>query len=240
MCSFCLFPNFDVDDKVIYFYGISTEIQNIGGIAKDTISDDSDNQYEETEGTSSPSVEAKSAELNQKIGHLEGKLVEAVTNVNAKESKILELEAILKKKERECTNLSFLQEKCKVMEVELSNLLEKIIEAEIGYLVMTRTTQSWSVLAEDHISLLEEQRSPSGDPSKMMLMVNSAENKPMMLRRGAEELDKDISVTQEVLRLHGRVLKYSLCLSIETVILCIVFVLFIMQLLPSYNGVTPT
>ncbi|CAL9046754.1 WPP domain-interacting protein 1-like [Musa acuminata AAA Group] len=219
---------------------LENEIQNIGGIAKDTISDDSDNQYEETEGTSSPSVEAKSAELNQKIGHLEGKLVEAVTNVNAKESKILELEAILKKKERECTNLSFLQEKCKVMEVELSNLLEKIIEAEIGYLVMTRTTQSWSVLAEDHISLLEEQRSPSGDPSKMMLMVNSAENKPMMLRRGAEELDKDISVTQEVLRLHGRVLKYSLCLSIETVILCIVFVLFIMQLLPSYNGVTPT
>ncbi|CAL9748112.1 unnamed protein product [Musa acuminata subsp. burmannicoides] len=219
---------------------LENEIQNIGGIAKDTISDDSDNQYEETEGTSSPSVEAKSAELNQKIGHLEGKLVEAVTNVNAKESKILELEAILKKKERECTNLSFLQEKCKVMEVELSNLLEKIIEAEIGYLVMTRTTQSWSVLAEDHISLLEEQRSPSGDPSKMMLTVNSAENKPMMLRGRAEELQKDISVTQEVLRLHGRVFKYSLCLSIETVILCIVFVLFIMQLVPSYNGVTPT
>lgn len=239
MCSFCLFLNFDADDKVFYFYGISTEIKNIGGIAKDIVSDDSENQYEETDGTSSPSVEAKSAEPNQKIGHLEGKLAEALTNVNAKESKILELEAILKKKERECTNLSFLQEKCEVMEVELSNLLEKKIEAEIGYLVMTRTTQSWRVLAEDHISLLEEQRSPSGDPSKMMLTVNSAENKPMMLRE-AEELEKDISVTQEVSRLHGRVFKYSLCLSIETVILCIAFVLFIMQLLPSYNGVTPT
>ncbi|KAJ8500987.1 hypothetical protein OPV22_011539 [Ensete ventricosum] len=221
---------------------LENEIQNIGGIAKDTIFDDFDNQYEETEGTSSPSVEAKSVELNQKIGHLEHKLAEALTNVNTKESKILELEAILKKKERECTNLSFLQEKRKVMEVELANLLEKKIEAEIGYLVMTRATQSWRVLAEDHISLLEEQRSPSGYPSKMMMLtVNSAENKPIVLRGRAEELVRDISVTQEVLRLHGRVFKYSLCLSIQTAILCIAFVLFIMQLLPSYNnGVTPT
>ncbi|URD93031.1 hypothetical protein MUK42_00438 [Musa troglodytarum] len=219
---------------------LENEIQNIGGIAKDTIFDDSDNQYEETEGISSPSVEATSVELNQKMGHLEGKLAEALTNVNAKESKILELEVILKKKERECTNLSFLQEKCKVMEVELANLLEKKIEAEIGYLVMTRTTQSWRVVAEDHISLLEEQRPPSGDPSKMMLTVNSAEHKPTVFRGRAEELEKDTSVTQEVLRLHGRVFKYSLCLSIQTVILCIAFVLFMMQLLPTYDGVAPT
>ncbi|CAL9176988.1 unnamed protein product [Musa hybrid cultivar] len=224
---------------------LENEIRNFGEIGKVVIFDDANCQYEETEGISSPAVEANFVDLNQKIEQLECKLGEALTSVKTKESKVLELKAILSRtgwpnKDIDSTNISSLQEKCKEMEIELENLLVKKIEVEIEYLVLTITTQSWKVVAEDHIASLEQQRTLSGDKPKATHKVKYAENETVIFRGVTEELEKDLSETKEVLRLQGRVFKYSVCCFVQMVILCIAFELFLLHLLPSSSGVTPT
>ncbi|CAL9083512.1 unnamed protein product [Musa textilis] len=224
---------------------LENEIQNFGKIGKDVLPDDYGGQYEETEGSSSPAVEVNLVEQNETIEHLEGKLGEALAAVKAKETKILELEAVLHRTERpneesDSTNLLFFQEKCRDMEMELENLLEKKIEVEIKYTILARTTQIWRVLEEDHIALLEEQKSVSGDQLEMVPEVENAENKTIMLRGRAEELEKDLLAAEEVLKLQSIAYKYSLCFCGQIILLCIAFGLFLMQLLPSSSGVAPT
>ncbi|CAD5172741.1 unnamed protein product [Musa acuminata subsp. malaccensis] len=224
---------------------LENEIQNFWEIGKDVLPDDYGGQYEETEGSSSPAVEVNLVEQNEKIEHLECKLGEALAVVRAKETKILELEAVLNRTERpnkesDSTDLLFFQEKCRDMETELENLLEKKIEVEIKYTILARTTQIWRVLEEDHIALLEEQKSPSGDQLKMMCEVENAENKTVLSRGGAEELEKDLSAAEEVLKLQRIAYKYSLCFCVQIILLCIAFGLFLMQLFPSSSGVAPT
>ncbi|CAL9098107.1 unnamed protein product [Musa textilis] len=224
---------------------LENEIRTFGEIGKVMIFDDANGQYEETEGISSPTVEANFVDLNRKIEQLECKLGEALTSVKAKESKVLELKAILSRtgwpnKDIDSTNISFLQEKCKEMETELENLLVKKIEAEIEYLVLTITAQSWKVLAEDHIASLEQQRPLSEDKPKATHKVKYAENEAVMFREVTEQLEEDLSETKDVLRLQGRVFKYSVCCFVQMVILCIAFELFLVHLLPSSSGVTPT
>ncbi|THU71450.1 hypothetical protein C4D60_Mb04t01570 [Musa balbisiana] len=224
---------------------LENEIQNFREIGKDVLPDDYGGQYEETEGSSSPAVEVNLVEQNEKIEHLECKLGEALSVVKAKETKILELEAVLNgterpNKESDSTNLLFFQEKCRDMEMELENLLEKKIEVEIKYTILSRTTQIWRVLEEDHIALLEEQKSLSGGQLKMMCEVENAENKTVMSRGGAEELEKDLFAAEEVLKLQRIAYKYSLCSCVQIILLCIAFGLFLMQLFPSSSGVAPT
>ncbi|CAL9159798.1 WPP domain-interacting protein 1-like [Musa acuminata AAA Group] len=224
---------------------LENEIQNFWEIGKDVLPDDYGGQYEETEGSSSPAVEVNLVEQNEKIEHLECKLGEALAVVRAKETKILELEAVLNRTERpnkesDSTDLLFFQEKCRDMEMELENLLEKKIEVEIKYTILARTTQIWRVLEEDHIALLEEQKSPSGDQLNMMCEVENAENKTFVSRGGAEELEKDLLAAEEVLKLQRIAYKYSLCFCVQIILLCIAFGLFLMQLFPSSSGVAPT
>ncbi|XP_009394977.2 WPP domain-interacting protein 1 [Musa acuminata AAA Group] len=224
---------------------LENEIQNFWEIGKDVLPDDYGGQYEETEGSSSPAVEVNLVEQNEKIEHLECRLGEALAVVRAKETKILELEAVLNRTERpnkesDSTDLLFFQEKCRDMETELENLLEKKIEVEIKYTILARTTQIWRVLEEDHIALLEEQKSPSGDQLKMMCEVENAENKTVVSRGGAEELEKDLLAAEEVLKLQRIAYKYSLCFCVQIILLCIAFGLFLMQLFPSSSGVAPT
>ncbi|CAL9151437.1 unnamed protein product [Musa hybrid cultivar] len=224
---------------------LENEIQNFWEIGKDVLPDDYGGQYEETEGSSSPAVEVNLVEQNERIEHLECKLGEALAVVRAKETKILELEAVLNRTERpnkesDSTDLLFFQEKCRDMEMELENLLEKKIEVEIKYTILARTTQIWRVLEEDHIALLEEQKSPSGDQLNMMCEVENAENKTFVSRGGAEELEKDLLAAEEVLKLQRIAYKYSLCFCVQIILLCIAFGLFLMQLFPSSSGVAPT
>ncbi|KAG1327355.1 WPP domain-interacting protein 1 [Cocos nucifera] len=172
---------------------LENEIEKFGEIEEPDV-DDFDDNYEEVEGSSSPSPEVNSIQLNQKIEHLQYKLEEALAAVSSRESKVLELEAILDKselpkKETENTDLPLLKEKCKVMEFELESLLEKKIEAEIEYLIMARATQSWKVLAQDHIALLEDQKSLAGDQMQIMCELRETENKAIMLKGQMEKLE---------------------------------------------------
>ncbi|XP_010928194.1 WPP domain-interacting protein 2 isoform X2 [Elaeis guineensis] len=227
---------------------LESEIENIGEIGKEPGVDDFDDNNEEAEGSSSPSPAADSGQLNRKMEHLQYKLEEALAIVKARESKVLELEAILNTtelagKEIGNTDLPLLQEKCKEMEVDLDRLLEKKMQAEIEYLIMTRTTQSWKLQAEDHIALLEDQKSLAGDQTQIMLNWRDTENKVIMLKGKMEELEaycKELVGTGEVLRLQNKVFKSSLCCFIQLVMLSIAFGLFLMQLFAPSHGVVPT
>nr|XP_029121929.1 WPP domain-interacting protein 1 isoform X2 [Elaeis guineensis] len=233
---------------LLYICDAQTEIENIGEIGKEPGVDDFDDNNEEAEGSSSPSPAADSGQLNRKMEHLQYKLEEALAIVKARESKVLELEAILNTtelagKEIGNTDLPLLQEKCKEMEVDLDRLLEKKMQAEIEYLIMTRTTQSWKLQAEDHIALLEDQKSLAGDQTQIMLNWRDTENKVIMLKGKMEELEaycKELVGTGEVLRLQNKVFKSSLCCFIQLVMLSIAFGLFLMQLFAPSHGVVPT
>lgn len=200
------------------------------------------------EGSSSPSPEADSIQLNQRIEQLQYKLEEALAAVRSRESKVLELEAILNRtelprKEIENTDPPLLKEKCKEMEFELESLLEKKIETEIEYLIMTRATQSWKVMAEDHIALLEDQKSLAGDQMQLTHKLRDTEVKVTMLTGQMGELEAycaELVGAEEVLRLQNEVLKSSLCCFVQLVMLFIVFWWFLMQLVPPSNGVVPT
>lgn len=225
-----------------------SEIEKFGEIEEEPDLDDFDDNYEEVEGSSSPSPEADSIQLNQKIEHLQYKLEEALAAISSRESKVLELEANLNrsglpKKETENTDLPLLKEKCEEMEFELESLLEKKIEAEIEYLIMTRATQGWKVLAEDHIALLEDQNSLAGDQLQIMHKLRDTENKAMMLKGQMEELEAyctELVGIEEVLQLHNKVFESSLRCFVQLVMLFITFWLLLMQLLPQASGVVPT
>lgn len=228
---------------------LESEIEKIGEIGKEPGVDDFDDNNEEAEGSSSPSPAADSGQLNQKIEHLQYKLEEASATVKARELKVLELEAILNRtgfppgREIGNTDLQLLQEKCKEMEFDLDRLLEKKMQAEIEYLFMTRTTQSWKLQAEDHIALLEDQKSLAGDQTQIMLNLRDTENQVIMLKGKMEELEaycKELVGTREVLRLQNKVFKSSLCCFIQLVMLSIAFGLFLMQLFAPSYGVVPT
>ncbi|XP_074586820.1 WPP domain-interacting protein 2-like [Curcuma longa] len=229
---------------------LEKEIQKIEELRKGNTFDDYDSQYEDGEGVSPTNVEANSVELNQKIEHLKWKLGEAIADAKAKELKLNELEAALKStgvpnKDVSSSEFSILQEKWKEMEMDFENLLEKKIEAEIQYLMMKRTTESWRVLTEDHIALCEEKNIQSEEQSKAMLTQKNFKNKIVMLSKQVEELQEDLSMTKEALRLQRRVAKYSLCLFVQMMILCIALGLFITYVLPplsssSSDGVPPT
>ncbi|XP_074584951.1 WPP domain-interacting protein 2-like [Curcuma longa] len=225
---------------------LEKEIQIFEQLRKGNVFDDYDSEYENIEGAGPMSVQSDSVELYQMIEHLNRKLGVAIADAEAKESKLSELEAALKSigvpnKNTTNSKLSFLQEKCKEMEMDFEELLEKKIEAEIQCLIMKRTTESWRVITEDHIALREE-NIQSEEQSKVMLKLKNFENKSIMLSKQAEELEEGLAMTEEVLRLQRQILKYSFCLFAQMITFCIALVLFIMYLLPSSlsAGVTPT
>lgn len=105
-----------------------------------------------------------------------------------------------------------IQEEMHDLEVELDDLLEKKIQAEVEFLIVTRTTQTWKILAEDQIALLESQKSLASDQVQMMLKLRGdAEKKAIKFKEQAEELKlqcKELLGTKKVLKLHRKICKF--------------------------------
>ena len=224
-----------------------SEIQKIGEIRKTTEINDLDDQSEETEVSSSPTLEVHLLELNQKIESLQYELEEASRTVKAKELKVLELEQIINrtespKKEKSSTNVPILEE-MHDLEFELEDLLKNKIQAEVEFLVITRTTQSWKMLAEDQIALLAEQKSLAGDQEQMVLKLWGAEDKAIKLKKQAEELVshcKELLGTEKVLKLQNKFCKFSFFCFIQLLLLCVAFGLFLIRLMPPSHDIVPT
>ncbi|ONK69288.1 uncharacterized protein A4U43_C05F21280 [Asparagus officinalis] len=226
---------------------LELEIKKIGEIGNATECNDFDDQSEETEASSSPTFEAHLLELNHKIENLQYKLDEASAVVKAKELKIIDLEDIINQthlpsKESSSTTVPTFEE-MNDLEFELEDLFKKKIQSEIELLIITRTTQSWKILAEDQIALLEEQKSLAVDQAHALLRLNDAEEKAIKLKDQAEELDshcKELLGTEKVLKLQNKVCKYSFCCFIQLVLLFVALGLFMIQMIPPSDDFVPT
>lgn len=237
---------------------LENEIQKLAEIkdATPTIDGDLYYQFDETEGSSTATLEAHLIELSEKIEHLERKLEEASATAKAKEMKVLELEAILTntnptKKEAGSSDVQFLQREYATVELELENSLKNKIQAEIEYLIITRTTRNWKVLFEDQVALFEEQKSMLKDQlqdqlldqSQMIHKLKDNEKMVTTLKDRVEKLEASCSEllkTEKVLKLQNRAFRYSICFFVQLVMCCIALVLFIVHLLPPPDGFVPT
>lgn len=186
-------------------------------------------------------------ELNHKRELLQCQLEEALATVKAKESKVLELEDIMKRKQSPRKEASStyvpIQDEVTDLEIELERLLEKKFQAEVELLIILKTTHNWKIMAEGQISLLEEQKSLSRDQTKVMLKLSDTENRLTRLKDKADELEarcKELLETENVLKLQNKVCKISVCCFIQLLLLCFAFGLFLVQLMPPADECVPT
>ncbi|PKA51359.1 WPP domain-interacting protein 1 [Apostasia shenzhenica] len=228
---------------------LENEIKTINDTRKEPEFNDIDSHFEEKEASSSSlELEAHVVELNEKIKHLESKLEEASETVKSKESKVLELEAALSiahlsKMQDKINDLLFLEENQHRIESELEILLRRSLEAEIEYLIFTRTSQNLKILAEDHIALFKEKTNLLAGSQKVMLNLGDVEDKAFKLKDQRDMIEaccEDLGGTQNVQRLQKKVCKISLCCFVQLLLLCIAIGSFLMQLLPTQNEFVPT
>lgn len=226
---------------------MSSEIENFREIGKKPVSPlDSSScgvsssaqvPPEEIEEISSAPKETQFTELSLKGSLLEYELLVATEILKAKESKVLELETILKssqlpKEETEYNPASF-KEMCREMEIELEDLFKTKIEAEVESLLMVGRNQKLEVVAE----IL------SKNHAQTVMKLRDAEDEAAVLKRLAEELDdssRELLVAKDVLKMQNDVCKFTLCSFAQLILLCIAFAFFLLQLLPHSHGVVPT
>ncbi|KAF8409824.1 hypothetical protein HHK36_005903 [Tetracentron sinense] len=168
--------------------------------------------FEEIGQSDSLSLHDQLINFKQKVNILDNRLEELSTMIKAKESRAVELEAILNSgalpKEESESTLESLQ-KCREIEIELEDLFKQKIEAEVEYLAMTRTTQKLKV---DQLTLFEGQKCLAWAQMQMVHKLRDAESKAVVLKRWAEELEASCAAflgTGEVLKMQNRKTKDS-------------------------------
>ncbi|KAF9587331.1 hypothetical protein IFM89_001321 [Coptis chinensis] len=128
--------------------------------------------FDEIEKSCSMPLEAELIKTQSKVYILEGKLEEALSILEIKESRVVELESILNETElpkgEPRSSLLSLQERCAEIESELEDLFQKKIEAEVECLAMRKISQKLKVASEDQIALFEEQKSLLGQQNKIL------------------------------------------------------------------------
>jgi len=205
------------------------EIEKIMAIGKEP-TDDLDVHDDEWSG--SVHLEELFEEVNERIKHLESRLVEASALIKEKASRIHELEATI----IENTNLLLSQS-------ELDQLYQEKMEAEIQCTVLTRAYQASVTLAEDQMALYEAQKSLSEDYKQLGLRLRHTENRAMVLEEMAEKLQmrcKELSGSSEVLQLQSKASRVSIFCFVQLLLLCIAIGTYLMRLSTSSTEVVPT
>ncbi|XWS27664.1 hypothetical protein CRYUN_Cryun25bG0000900 [Craigia yunnanensis] len=234
------------------------EVQKLGEIGKEPTSLHDDSVNHETSSfdqlapekirKSTPgSLETQVFTLTQKIKYLESKLEEERAVLQAKESRISELENSVNssrsQKEESGRTAELQQDKYREMEFHLESLFQQKMEAEIEFLALTRTVQKLRVSVGNQITLFEEQTSSAGEQAQMLNKLGEAESKAAMLKKQAEELEKyrgDALGTEEVLKMQRRVCKTTSCFFTQLVFLVLVLWFVVSQLSPHSGVVVPT
>lgn len=224
---------------------LEKEIQKIGVIGKEQ---DNNILFEGMEAGSSQTLEAHLTDLKKKVEILESKLEEASTTIKAKEQKLCELEAVLgsthsPKIEHMSTNISSIQQREEEATSDLEVLLKEKMEAEIEYFILTRTTQNWKILSDEHTALFKEQMHLACDQEQMMLKLREAEEKTIKLSEQTQKLEeycKELVGMENVLRLQNKACMFSLCFIVQLMLLFIALGLFLVHLLSPADGVAPT
>ncbi|PSR95236.1 WPP domain-interacting protein [Actinidia chinensis var. chinensis] len=197
--------------------------------------------------SSSHLLETRVASLKHSTSPLESKLEEANNMIKVKEAKVIELEYALKSneslKEEMSSTIESQHEKYRNMEAELEGLFKQKIEAEVEYLAIASTNQKLRVASEDQVALFEEQKTLASEQAQILNELGDVESKAEMLKRQAEKLEtcyEDVVGTEQVLKLEKWVCKVTSCFFMQLILIVVVFVFFILQLSPHYDGVVPT
>ncbi|XWS51651.1 hypothetical protein CRYUN_Cryun11dG0001800 [Craigia yunnanensis] len=197
--------------------------------------------------STSGSLETQVFTLTQKVKYLESKLEEARAVLQAKESRISELETSVSssrsRKEDSGSTAELQQDKYREMEFDLEGFFQQKMEAEIEFLALTRAVQKLKVSVGNQITLFEEQTSLAGKQAQMLNKLGEAESKASMLKKHAEELEKycgDVLGTEEVLKMQRRVCKVTSYFFTQLVFLVLVLWFVVLQLSPHSGVVVPT
>ncbi|KAF2298187.1 hypothetical protein GH714_016918 [Hevea brasiliensis] len=155
------------------------EIGKISSIPVDSTSTDrrihessSCDQFDSENIRQSSSLESQVLSLTENVKYLESKLEEANAMLTVKESRVVELENTLirgKSPTEESGNaIKLQQEKSREIESELESLFKQKIEAEVEYLILTRTIQKLRVVAGDQLTFFEQQEALAGEQEQML------------------------------------------------------------------------
>lgn len=191
------------------------------------------------------SLEFEVVGLKQNVILLQHKLNDEADLIKLKEARVVELEAILssnEKKEKRKTG-NDLHQSSGDIERELDGLFRQKIEAELEYLVISRTIQKWRAATVDQVTLMEEQKILATEQAQMVKKLRDSEKKAAMHKSQAENLDNycdDGASTNKTLELQKGVCKYSSYFLIQLVLLVIVFGLYILQMSSDAVEVVPT
>lgn len=182
--------------------------------------------------------------LKQRLDLMETKLDGATALLKVKEAKIVELqESILGSRSPKVGTgcaLELHQESYRDINIELEGLFKQKIEAEVEYLVISRSVQNLRVAVVDQITTLEEQRK---DQARVLNKLGDAEVKAAMLKGEALKLEnycEDIMAADETIKLKMSMCKYASCFFIQLILLLIILMFLILQFSPNDSEVVPT
>ncbi|KAL1556103.1 WPP domain-interacting protein 2-like [Salvia divinorum] len=126
---------------------------------------------------------------------------------------------------------------------ELEDLFKQKVEAELEYLVISRTVQKMRVAAVDQITVLEEQKALSSVQTQVLDQLGDAENKAASLKKQADKLGnfcEEIASADEILKLQKGAFKHGSCFVMQLVLLIVVLGVFILQFSEDNVEVVPT
>ncbi|XP_047981655.1 WPP domain-interacting protein 2 [Salvia hispanica] len=126
---------------------------------------------------------------------------------------------------------------------ELEDLFKQKVEAELEYLVLSRTVQKMRVAAVDQITVLEEQKALSSVQTQVLDQLGDAEHKAASLKKQADKLEnfcEEIASADEILKLQKGAFKYGSCFLMQLVLLFVILGVFILQFSGDYAEVVPT
>ncbi|KAG8095903.1 hypothetical protein GUJ93_ZPchr0013g37763 [Zizania palustris] len=172
-----------------------TEIQWFVEIRKETC-EDCTNNHSETKWSSSCHFD-DSAELSEELKLLESRLEEASVLINEKDSRIVELDALNHKQPSKpvLCNGELLS-----LQSDMDRLFMEKMEAETQCFILTRASQAWKPLTEDHAALLDMEKSLPEDHKHLKAKVWHSEKRAMLLEEMVENLEaqcKDLARTSE-------------------------------------------
>ncbi|KAG4122762.1 hypothetical protein ERO13_D11G286600v2 [Gossypium hirsutum] len=204
---------------------------------------------EKMSGSTLGSLETQLFTLTHKVKYLESKLEEARAVLQARDSKISELETSVNgsrsRKEEPGSTAGLWQEKYREMEFDLEGLFQQRMEAEIEFLTLTSAVQKLKVSVGNHQLKVSEDQIPfAREQAWMSNKLGEAENTaaatPMIQARELEKSYGDALGTNNVLMMQRRVFKVTLCFFTQLVLLILVFVWVVLQLSSHSGMVVPT
>lgn len=200
-------------------------------------------QYDETRQTLPSSFECEIVNLKRNVTELESKLAESRSMLEFEEAEVIELEASQNSdaprlaKNRKIIELE--QKNSRELKSELESLFKQKIEAEVEFLVLSRSSRGLKIAAPDKMTFVEEQKTLATERAEMVKFSENIANRASMTKRQLANLEIEVE-TGEHVKLEKTIWKYASLFFIQLVLLFVALCFYVLQLLPEYTEDVPT